>query len=49
MKANFYLLMILERICTEAVPVTDLRFTTRKICIKSYFVKLDARAIFYES
>ena len=26
------------RMCTKAVSVTNLMFTTRKICIKSYFV-----------
>ena len=36
------------RTCVEAVTVTDLVITTKKICIKSYFVDLDARDISYE-
>ena len=36
------------RVCTESVSVTDLMFTKRKICIKSYFVNEEARSSFYE-
>ena len=38
-KWNWGLLLFVDdfvRICTEAVSVTDLVFTTRKFCIKSY-------------
>ena len=37
------------RLCTEAVSVTDLMFTTRKFYIKSYFVNLDARGSSFET
>ena len=40
-KWNYGLLLFVDdfvRICTEAVSATDLVFTTRKICIKSYSV-----------
>ena len=40
-KWNLGLLLFVDdfvRICTEAVSVTDLVFTTRKLCIKSYAV-----------
>ena len=37
------------RLCTEAVSVTDLMFTTRKFCIKLYIVNLNARDNSYET
>ena len=49
MKANCYLLMILERTCAEAVTVTDSVFMHDKLCMKLYIVNLDARVILYES
>ena len=42
-KWNWGLLLFVDdfvRICTEAVSVTDLVFTTRKLCIKSYGIGL---------
>ena len=50
-KWNEGILLIVDdfvRTCVEAITVTDLVFTTKKICIKSYFVNLDARDISYE-
>ena len=36
------------RTYAEVVTVTNLMFTTRKICIKSFSVNQDARSSFYE-
>ena len=36
------------RIYAGTVTVTDLMSTTRKLCIKSYFVNYDSRSSFYE-
>jgi len=36
------------RTYAETITVTDLMFTTRKICIKLFSMNWDARSSFYE-